>query len=175
MDYLTLAYVLIGIGIVLMITELFIPTGGICFVLAALSALTGISLAFFYGDTSTGMITLIGVFVAVPIILSAMFYLWPNSLWGKRLVPNPDDLGTVAQMPANVSLERLKGRVGKTISPLRPAGIVDFDGKRIDCVTEGMMIDSGEWVRCVEVKAGRVVVRQTEKPNLQDLENTNFD
>jgi membrane-bound ClpP family serine protease len=175
MDYLTLAYVLIGIGIVLMITELFIPTGGICFVLAALSALTGISLAFFYGDTSTGMFTLIGVFVAVPIVLSAMFYLWPNSLWGRRLVPNPEDLVTVAHMPANALLERLKGRIGKTISPLRPAGIVEFDGKRIDCVSEGMMIDAGQWVRCVDVKSGHVVVREIEKPNLQNLENTNFD
>jgi membrane-bound ClpP family serine protease len=175
MDYLTLAYVLIGIGIVLMVTELFIPTGGICFVLASISALTGIALAFFHGDTSTGMITLIGVFVAVPVILSAMFYLWPNSLWGRRLVPNPEDSATVAQMPANALLERLRGRIGKTISPLRPAGIVEFDGKRIDCVTEGMMIDAGLWVRCVDVKAGHVVVRQIEKPNLQDLENTSFD
>jgi len=80
----------------------------------------------------------------------------------------------VASMPANVQLEQLKGRMGKTISPMRPSGIVEFDGKRIDCVTEGMMLEVDEWVRCVDVKSGRVIVRKIDKPNLEDLESTNF-
>src|SRR6516164_7984407 len=101
MDSLTLAYVLIAIGIVLMIAELFIPTGGICFLLASVFALAGISLTFFYGDTSTGLITLVGVFVVVPAVLCGLFYLWPEALWGKRLVPKPEDNMTVAAMPAN--------------------------------------------------------------------------
>ena len=74
---------------------------------------------------------------------------------------------TVAAMPANAQLELPKGRIGRTVSPLRPAGIVEFEGKRIDCVTEGMMIDSNQWVRCIDVKAGRVVVRRIDKPNLE--------
>jgi membrane-bound serine protease (ClpP class) len=175
MDHLTLAYVLIAIGVVLMVAELFIPTGGICFLLAAVFAIAGISLTFFYGDTTTGMIALIGVFVGAPIFLSALFYLWPKPLWGKRLIPDPDDNATVAGMPANAALEVLKGRIGKTVSALRPAGVVEFDGKRVDCVTEGMMIDAQQWVRCVDVRTARVVVRLIEKPNLEDLENTNFD
>jgi membrane-bound ClpP family serine protease len=107
MDNLTLAYILIAIGIVLMIAELFIPTGGICFLLAGLFTLAGVSLAFFYGDTSTGMITLVTVFVAVPILLSALFYLWPESLWGRRLIHRPEDDLTMATMPANTLLEKL--------------------------------------------------------------------
>ena len=57
---------------------------------------------------------------------------------------------------------------------MRPSGIVEFDGRRVDCVTEGMMLDANEWVRCVDVKAGRVVVRQIDKPNLEELESTDF-
>ena len=41
MDYVTLAYILIAIGVVLMMAELFIPTGGICFLLAAVCAVRG--------------------------------------------------------------------------------------------------------------------------------------
>jgi membrane-bound ClpP family serine protease len=174
MEDLTLAYLLLAVGAVLMLAELFLPTGGICFILAALCALVGISLIFVYGDTRTGFIALLISFVAVPIGLSALFYLWPQALWGKRLIPTEEDNVTVASMPGNAELEQLKGRMGKTISPLRPAGVVEFDGKRVDCVSEGMMIDSNQWVRCVEVKAGRVVVRQMDKPNLEDLESSNF-
>lgn len=174
MDNLTLAYLLIAIGIVLMLAELFLPTGGICFILAAVCALAGISLIFVYGSTTNGVIALLSVFVAVPILLSAMFYLWPESMWGNRLTYNEEDNITMATLPANAQLEALKGRIGKTVSPLRPSGIVEFDGKRVDCVSEGMMIDMEQWVRCVDVKAGRVLVRSIDKPNLEDLETTNF-
>jgi membrane-bound serine protease (ClpP class) len=174
MDNLTLAYVLLAVSVVLMVAELFVPTGGTCFFLAALCAIAGIVLIFMYGDKMTGVVALLGVFVAAPFLLSALFYLWPHSLWGRRLIPRPEDDMTVAAMPGNALLEQLQGRIGRTVSPLRPAGIVDFEGKRIDCVTEGMMIDADRWVRCIEVKSGRVVVRLIDKPNLADLENSHF-
>jgi len=171
MDYVTLAYVLIAIGIILLVAELFIPTGGVCFLLATFFAIVGIALLFFYGSAMNGIIALVSIFVVVPFLLSGLFYLWPHSLWGNRLIPKAEDNMTVAAIPANALLERLKGRIGRTVSPLRPSGIVEFEGKRIDCVTEGMMIDANQWVRCIEAKAGRVVVRQIDKPNLDDLEN----
>jgi hypothetical protein len=57
---------------------------------------------------------------------------------------------------------------------LRPAGVADFDGKRIDVITEGMMVYAGGWVRCVDVRAGKVVVRPTDAPKLSDLEADDF-
>ena len=43
--------------------------------------------------------------------------------------------------PSMGELEALKGRHGKTLSSMRPSGSVDFDGRRVDALTEGMMID----------------------------------
>jgi len=174
MENLTLAYVLIAIGIALMIAELFLPTGGICFLLACLFCIAGVALTFFYGDNTTGIYTLLGVFVIFPIALWGLFYLWPEAFWGNRLIHKPEDDMTVADMPGNSKLDSLKGRVGRTVSSLRPSGIVEFDGKRIDCMTEGMMIDVDQTVKCVDVKSGRVIVRLIDQPNLIDLENTNF-
>ena len=79
-----------------------------------------------------------------------------------------------AALPANQELEQLKGRIGRTLSALRPAGVVDFDGRRIDTITEGMMVDPGQWVRCIDVRAGKVIVRPVEKPDLGDLETAVF-
>jgi membrane-bound ClpP family serine protease len=70
-----------------------------------------------------------------------------------------------------LELEQLRGRYGKTVSSLRPAGITEFDGRRVDTLSEGDMIDPGQWVRCVDVKAGRVIVRPVERP--PDLESMN--
>ena len=58
---------------------------------------------------------------------------------------------------------------------LRPSGVVDFEGRRVDTVTEGMMVEPGQWVRCVDVQANRVVVRPVDKPNLDTLETADFD
>ena len=53
---------------------------------------------------------------------------------------------------------------------MRPAGIVLFDGRRIDAVSQGQMIDAGEWVQCVDVRAATVVVRKLDRqPDLPDL------
>lgn len=174
MDLMSVAYVLIGLGIVLMLMEMFLPTGGICFLLSLACFMGGVAISFIYGDSQTGIITLLVVFVAVPLVMVGWFRIWPESMMGKRLIPKDDEDTSVANMPGNVQLEELRGRIGKTVSALRPSGIVEFDGKRVDCITEGMMVEPDRWVRCIDVRAGRVLVREIEKPNLQDLESTNF-
>jgi hypothetical protein len=50
--------------------------------------------------------------------------------------------------------------------------VVDFDGRRVDVLTEGMLVEPGTWVRCIDVKSGKVIVRPLERPpTAQDLEN----
>ena len=92
---------------------------------------------------------------------------------GRRFIL-PDQDATSPQMPVNLELEQLRGRFGQALSDLRPAGVVDFDGRRVDVITEGMMVPAGAWVRCVDVKAGRVVVRPVDQPDLDDLESADF-
>jgi membrane-bound serine protease (ClpP class) len=53
------------------------------------------------------------------------------------------------------------GRVGRTISPLRPAGFAEIDGQRIDVVSEGELIESGAPVVVARVDGNRIVVRRT--------------
>jgi membrane-bound serine protease (ClpP class) len=88
---------------------------------------------------------------------------------GKRLVLDVgDEDDTMAKTPVNLELEQLRGKYGKTLSSLRPSGITEFDGRRVDTLSEGVMIDPGVWVRCIDVKAGRVIVRQVERPPVLD-------
>ena len=42
---------------------------------------------------------------------------------------------------------------------LRPAGIGDFDGVRLNVVTEGGFIEQGTRIEIVRVEGGRIVVR----------------
>lgn len=174
MESLTVAYLLIVLGLLLLLAELFLPTAGTLFLSASLCLIAGVVMSFIYGDIPTGMITLLGVFVAAPATIGIALYYWPRTPMGRRFIL-PDQDETVAQMPVNLELEQLRGRFGQALSDLRPAGVVSFDGKRIDVITEGMMIAVGDWVRCVDVKAGKVVVRPSHPPSIKDLESENFD
>jgi len=172
--YLTLGLVLIVAGFLLLAAELFIPTGGVLFVLSMASIAVGVTLVFRY-NVSAGLCALVGVFVALPVLGSVLLHYWPRTPIGRRffLTAPPED-ATVASLPVNKELEQLKGRYGRTLSSLRPAGVVDFDGRRIDTITEGMMVDPGQWVRCIDVRAGKVIVRPVDKPNLGEMETAVF-
>jgi len=167
---LILAYVLIAVGFLLLVGELFF-TSGTLLVMALTAIAAGVGLAFYHGST-TGLFTLLAVMVALPLFGGFLARYWPKTRFGRRMVLSaPDEDATVASMPVNLELERLRGRFGRAIADLRPSGVCDFDGWRVDTITEGMMVEAGQWVRCVDVRAGKVVVRPVDRPKLDDLEN----
>src|SRR5262245_18451684 len=117
--------------------------------------------------------TTLAMFIAIPLLFTLVTRLAPRTAFGRRLfLTSPNEDETIASMPTNLELEQLRGRYGKTVSLLRPSGVTDFDGKRVDTLSEGALIEPGQWVRCIDVTAGRVIVRPVDKPpDLADLEN----
>jgi membrane-bound serine protease (ClpP class) len=60
------------------------------------------------------------------------------------------------------------GRTGKALSPMRPAGIAEIDGARVDVVSDGGFIDAGAPIEVTRVDGNRIVIR----PLAQHKENT---
>ena len=50
------------------------------------------------------------------------------------------------------------GKQGVAISPLRPAGVVEIEGKRLDVVTRGEFLAEGESVRIAQVEGRQIIV-----------------
>jgi membrane-bound serine protease (ClpP class) len=178
MDNLTIGFILVGVALVLLVAELFLTTGGVLLVAAGIADLIGLAMIFTYGDPYLGVVTLAAQAIILPLFVALAFYVWPHTPMGKRLMlrraTRDDD--TLASTPAIQGLEELRGRIGKAVSVLRPAGVVEFDGRRVDCLSEGLLIEPDTWVRCVDVKAGRVLVRPIDKPpDLNELGNIAYD
>lgn len=173
---LVFAYLLIVAGLFLLVAELLFLSGGMLLVLALCAVILGVAMTFIYaGDPSVGLVTLLVVFVAIPTVAGLVMHYWPRTRLGRTFFLNgPDDDATIASMPVHLELEQLRGRFGRAVSSLRPAGVVDFDGRRVDTLTEGMMVEPGQWVRCIDVKAGKVIVRPVAKPDLGALETDLF-
>ena len=59
-----------------------------------------------------------------------------------------------------VSKPELVNCTGVTITQLRPSGTAFINGKRVDVVTEGALIEQGASIKVVAVEGLRVVVRE---------------
>jgi membrane-bound serine protease (ClpP class) len=174
MTYLTLGALLIGAGLLLLLVALFVPSGGLLIVLALAAVAVGLGMLFEH-DTTAGLYALGAAALVLPALGTLLLYLWPRTPLGRQLFPPPspgDD--TLASLAVNQELAGLKGRYGKALSALRPSGVVDFDGRRVDALTEGMMVEPGRWVRCVATRAGTVIVRPVDGPGADEQQTATF-
>ena len=55
------------------------------------------------------------------------------------------------------------GARGRAATVLRPAGMAEFSGRRLDAVTQGEFIEAGEALRALRSEGGRVVVCRDEE------------
>jgi membrane-bound serine protease (ClpP class) len=54
----------------------------------------------------------------------------------------------------------LLGKIGVAEADLRPAGIGDFDGRRVDVVSRGGYVEAGSKIEVIQVDGNRVVVKK---------------
>jgi len=73
------------------------------------------------------------------------------------LVLNERSSGTSVPDVASAK-EDLVGKTGIAISTLRPAGIAEIDGKRIDVTTDGTFIQKGEAIKVVKAEGIHIIV-----------------
>jgi membrane-bound serine protease (ClpP class) len=152
---LTKIVLLLGLGLVLIIAEILIPSMGVLGIAASLSIIGAVVWAFTF-SFALGMKLLGAVAVLVPVSLMLGFKLLPHSPFAKRLMARgfsfKDGRGTDRR------IEALMGAAGVVEAPLRPAGTARIDGQRVDVVSRGDMIEAGAEVEVVDVKGNRVVV-----------------
>ncbi|CAM5195883.1 NfeD-like partner-binding protein OS=Ureibacillus acetophenoni OX=614649 GN=SAMN05877842_102251 PE=4 SV=1 [Ureibacillus acetophenoni] len=145
------------IGFALIIGELFIP-GGIVGVIGA--ALVIISLLF-AGESVVYMAysILIAMFIAVIGMVIMMKFLGKNLHFFSKLVLR-DATTTDEGYVSNENRYELIGKVGETLTPLRPSGTIQVDKERLDVVSEGSYINSNKKVEIIRVEGSRIVVRE---------------
>jgi membrane-bound ClpP family serine protease len=160
MDYLWWSLLLLVVGLVFLVLEFFVPSGGVLGVLCGLSLVAAVIVGFFAGPV-TGVGVLVTTLIAVPLLFTLGIQLWPQTPIGKQiLIPRPESPADV--LPETESyrgLAILVGRRGISRSLMLPGGIVEIDNRQYDAVTAGMAIDPGQPVVVMGVETQRLVVR----------------
>jgi membrane-bound ClpP family serine protease len=160
MDPLIWAGLLLLVGLVLIMIEVFLPSGGILGVLSFTAVVSAIALAFFQGGALPGLLFLLAALIAVPTILAVAFQWLPDTAVGKRLlatVPSAEEV--LPDDDERRALRELIGKTGRAQTSMLPSGAVEIDGRTIDAVSDGMPIEPGQPVRVVDVHGTRVTVR----------------
>jgi len=149
------------IGLLLIFLEVMFVSMGMLGMAAAGCLLGAIFVAFQVSVPFGIGVTLVEA-IAAPLVFAGAFKILPKTPFGKRMIlSGPPTEGTAAA--ADHSLDGLVGKAGTTLSPLRPAGFARIDGRKVDVVTRGEMIDGGVDVVVLEVSANRVVVSESKK------------
>lgn len=159
--WLVLAVILFIGCAALLVAEVFLPSGGIISILS-LACLVGGLVIFFKISTTAGIIGLIVALVMIPTILIISYKTLPNTKFGKIVLLSPPTRQIGDAIPDTTDLTQMKGRTGRVITPLRPVGTVDFDGKRLECVSETGFISNDIIVQVLKVEGTQLTVRPVE-------------
>jgi membrane-bound serine protease (ClpP class) len=160
LDPTTWAFLLLLLGLIFLVLEFFVPSGGALAVLCALSLLAAIVVGFMAGPW-TGLSILLLEGVLVPAAIAAAIKWWPETPIGRLiLIPRPQSPDEVLPETENYRLQNLIGKRGTARGTMLPSGLVVIDGKSYDAVSEGKPIEAGETILVVSVSTQRLVVRQ---------------
>jgi membrane-bound ClpP family serine protease len=154
------AFILLGLGLVVVVMELFLPSAGILGILATVLILSSIVLGFTEG-LKYGALMLGLVVVSVPAVLALMVKVWPHTPLGKRILLK--DLKPEDVLPNSSHYTRkkdLEGRLGVAKTKMLPSGIIVVDGEKFDAVSEEFAIEQGDPIKVVSVRENRIYVQR---------------
>ena len=143
---------------VLLLAEDLLPTGG-ALGLLAVGCLAIVLFVGFSESTGLGISYLVAEVVCVPIAYASFAFLVDKTGLKRRASLQPPERDEVDLRDENPVLGHLIGRSGRVVSTLRPSGMVEFDGRKLDGIAEAGLIPAGSEVEAVEVRSGRLIVR----------------
>lgn len=151
MTPVTLAILLLLAGVVLLVAEMLLPSGGVLGVLAAVCLAASV-VASFRIDSRMGFGLLVAIVIAVPVGGMLWMKVFPRTFAGRRMILGPVKAESV---PESVGV----GQTGVAVSELRPTGVCQFGAERLEARAERGIIPAGARIRVIEIVDRRPIVR----------------
>ena len=158
MGWLVLAIFLYFACAALIIAEVFVPSGGLISIFALACLVGGVAIFFREGRTY-GWIGIAIAVVMVPSVLVVAYKIFPKTRFGKSVTLTPPKREQGDAVPDTPELKELLGAEGVVLTPLRPVGMCELSGQRVECVAESGYVDKGKKVKVIEVESTQVTVR----------------
>jgi len=163
---------LVGVGL-LLVELLVIPGFGIAGIAGILFMLAGL-LAALIGNVGLSFPSVREIGRAIATLTSALILLGVGIAVLGRYLPRTrrfqelvlgTGLSRTQGYTAAATEVQLAGKRGRAVTPLRPAGVVEIEGRRYDVVSSGQFVPAGTPVEVVRVQGSRIEVRPLSDPN----------
>jgi membrane-bound ClpP family serine protease len=148
---------LLGVALLIVLIDLFVPSGGLLALVSLTVAIAGVVCLFMH-DTRWGLAGLGLVVVGGPALFALSVKIFPHTPMGRMLIlgGEPHD---EKPPPQADPLAALIGKEGQVVTDLRPVGVVRIEGVKHDAVSQTRLVRAGETVRVVAVEGPTLKVR----------------
>ena len=147
------------VGIALLVAEAFMPGCGVAGISGIVLVTVGIVLTYL----AHGGLAALGLAIVVLAVIGISISMSLRSATKGRLSKSPlilnDSETTAAGFIATADMDIFLGREGITTTILRPTGMAEFDGVKLNVVSDGEYIPKGIHVKVDRVDGSRVIVR----------------
>ena len=157
--------ILFVIGLLLLLAEIFFIPGfglagisGIAAILASIFLTFGNIIQATYSILIALGISVIGFFLLIKYI--------PSTRTWRKFVLSTEQKKELGYTVGTKDLKRLIGGKGISITPLRPSGIVEVNGKKLDALTRGEYVDSNTKIKIISVEGNKIVVEAVDASKL---------
>jgi len=143
---------------VLIVAEVFIPSAGLLSICSLACVVVGIAI-FFQHSAAAGWIGVVVAVLMVPSLLALAYKILPKTRFGKRVILAPPVRQRGDAIADTPELAQMIGHVGRVLTTMRPVGMCDFDGRRVECVAESGYLQKDKRVQVIRVEGTQVTVR----------------
>ncbi len=147
----------LGIGILLLVVEMFIPGFGVAGAIGLIAIFAAILLQIGNPVGILFMVALVLFIIAIGLILFSRLAS-KGKLSKARIVLKESSGGEVKEV-GKQNYQSYVGSVGVAVTPLRPAGKAVFDGTSLDVVTAGEFLPEGARVQVMRAEGLRILVQ----------------
>ena len=157
MEHLIPTLICLGIGVLLLVAEMFIPGFGVAGAMGMIAIFVAILLQIGNPVGILFMAALVLFIIAIGLMLFSRMA--SRGKLSKSRIVLKEHIDSESTNLSNKNYQSYVGSVGVAVTPLRPAGKAVFDGASLDVVTSGEFLPEGARVQVARVEGLRILVQ----------------
>ena len=153
--FVPIALVLVGLALIVVEVTV-IPGFNVIGVGGVVGMAVGVVMSFVTFGPSVGFVVLVGTLAASAGLL---YTLWESGAWDRFILTDSLRRDDAADLAADETRAQMVGQCGTAVTPLRPGGVAEIGGQRVEVTTEGAFVAAGSRLRVIAIDRRRTLVR----------------
>lgn len=160
--YLTVI-ILAVLGLGFLVAEMFLPGFGLPGITGALLELASVYVSYASHGFVTALVVLIILLLLDALCLSVALHSIRKGKLSKSNIVLKDEETADDEVGANDEMLIFLGQKGKTITAMRPVGIIELNGVRLNASTQGEFLDKDAGIEVIRVEGKRLFVSKVKE------------